>query len=248
MALIARRLRLSPGHRFPRHAHQGWSFGLLRGGSVRLRRDGVWSQATPASATVLHPGELHDGVVDEDRALSYVAVTVPEDVVADLLGGGRSPSFTDIIQPSEPVRRLVNSTHSGAPEEQREQTVAALCSVFAHSRVVTTGEPGTRSARRLATAVKLRLDACFTEPVRILDIAGHLGVTPAALIRAFRRSHGLSPYAYVVSRRVDLARQLLDAGVQPIEVAGRAGFYDQPHLNRHFTRMVGVPPGAYQRG
>jgi AraC-like DNA-binding protein len=25
------------------------------------------------------------------------------------------------------------------------------------------------------------------------------------------------------------------------------GFTDQPHLNRHFTRIVGVPPGAYQR-
>jgi AraC-like DNA-binding protein len=24
-------------------------------------------------------------------------------------------------------------------------------------------------------------------------------------------------------------------------------FTDQPHLNRHFTRIVGVPPGAYAR-
>jgi AraC-like DNA-binding protein len=33
----------------------------------------------------------------------------------------------------------------------------------------------------------------------------------------------------------------------PAEVAAEAGFADQAHLGRHFKRVVGVPPGAYQR-
>jgi AraC-like DNA-binding protein len=167
--------------------------------------------------------------------------------VSDLLGTRHSPTFTDVIQPPEPVWRLVNSTHSDVPEERRERIVAALCSVFEHSRVAADGEPAGRSGRRLAAAVKRQLDACYTDPIRIVDIAGELAVTPAAVIREFRRNHGLSPYAYVLSRRVDLARQLLDAGVPPIEAGGRAGFYDQAHLNRHFTRHFGVTPGAYRR-
>jgi AraC-like DNA-binding protein len=40
---------------------------------------------------------------------------------------------------------------------------------------------------------------------------------------------------------------LLDAGTTPAEAAVVVGFTDQPHLNRHFTRIVGVAPGAYQR-
>jgi AraC-like DNA-binding protein len=43
------------------------------------------------------------------------------------------------------------------------------------------------------------------------------------------------------------ARRLLDAGTTPAEAAAAVGFSDQPHLNRHFARIVGVPPGAYQR-
>ncbi|MEU9385993.1 AraC family transcriptional regulator, partial [Streptomyces sp. NPDC048279] len=39
----------------------------------------------------------------------------------------------------------------------------------------------------------------------------------------------------------------LDAGTAPAEAAVTVGFTDQPHLNRHFARIVGVPPGAYQR-
>jgi AraC-like DNA-binding protein len=40
---------------------------------------------------------------------------------------------------------------------------------------------------------------------------------------------------------------MLEAGRAPAETAVAVGFTDQPHLNRHFTRIVGVPPGAYQR-
>src|SRR5262249_29386020 len=53
--------------------------------------------------------------------------------------------------------------------------------------------------------------------------------------------------AYVNHLRVRLARRLLDGGVAPAEVAVRAGFADQAHLTRHFKRVVGVPPRAYQR-
>jgi AraC-like DNA-binding protein len=79
-------------------------------------------------------------------------------------------------------------------------------------------------------------------------VAQQLGVAPATLIRAFRRHSGLSPYAYIVSRRVDYARRLLESGVSPTETAYLVGFYDQAHLNRHFVRLVGVTPGVYRQG
>ena len=44
-----------------------------------------------------------------------------------------------------------------------------------------------------------------------------------------------------------MARGLLAGGMPPAEAAAAAGFADQAHLGRHFKRIVGVPPGAYQR-
>ncbi len=77
--------------------------------------------------------------------------------------------------------------------------------------------------------------------------AADLGTGPFALLRAFRDAYGLPPHAWLTDARVRRARQLLDAGTAPAEAAVAVGFTDQPHLNRHFTRIVGVPPGAYQR-
>ena len=72
-------------------------------------------------------------------------------------------------------------------------------------------------------------------------------MSPFALLRAFRSETGLPPHAYLNQLRVRLARRLLDDGLAPAMVAAEAGFADQAQLTRHFKRVVGVPPGAYQR-
>lgn len=85
------------------------------------------------------------------------------------------------------------------------------------------------------------------EPPTLERLAGDLGTSPFALLRAFRDAYGMPPHAWLTDVRVRRARRLLDSGVAPAEAAVTVGFTDQPHLNRHFTRIVGVPPGAYQR-
>jgi AraC-like DNA-binding protein len=86
-----------------------------------------------------------------------------------------------------------------------------------------------------------------TAPPTLDELARLTGLSPHALLRAFRAETGLPPHAYLTQHRVRLARGLLDRGVSPAEAAVAAGFADQAHLTRHFKRVVGVPPGAYQR-
>ena len=75
----------------------------------------------------------------------------------------------------------------------------------------------------------------------------HPALFISALLRAFRDAYGMPPHTWLTDARVRRARLLLDAGTAPAEAAVAVGFTDQPHLNRHFARIVGVPPGAYQR-
>lgn len=237
-----RRLRLPAGHRFPRHSHADWSIGLVAAGAVRLWRGGVWHPVVRDEATVLHPGETHEGLISTDEGLRYFAVTAPVGLVGRLADPPRE--FAGLVQPPGSVRRLVAATDADAPEERRERSLNALAMLFTWASRT---PPADRPGRLLAAEVRRQLDDTFLRPVRICDLAAAQGVAPAVVIRQFRRSFGLSPYAYVISRRVDHARHLLDAGVSPADAAGRAGFYDQPHLNRHFNRLVGMSPGTYRR-
>jgi AraC-like DNA-binding protein len=65
------------------------------------------------------------------------------------------------------------------------------------------------------------------------------------LVRLFRSALGAPPHALQVAQRVELARRLLERGVQPAQAAQESGFFDQSHLNRHFRRLTGMSPGRY---
>ncbi|WP_316317403.1 helix-turn-helix domain-containing protein, partial [Clavibacter michiganensis] len=73
-----------------------------------------------------------------------------------------------------------------------------------------------------------------------------LGLSRYQLLRAFRTSTGMPPYAWLAQHRVARARGLLDAGLRPAEVAALVGFADQAHLTRWFRRVPGVTPAAYR--
>jgi AraC family transcriptional regulator len=66
--------------------------------------------------------------------------------------------------------------------------------------------------------------------------------------RQFKAATGLPPHQYVILRRVERARQLLQAGtdLSLAEVALQAGFCDQSQFSRHFKRLVGVTPGQFR--
>ena len=66
--------------------------------------------------------------------------------------------------------------------------------------------------------------------------------------RQFKAATGLPPHQYVIARRVERAKQLLQAGrdLSLAEVAARAGFSDQSQFSHHFKRLVGVTPGQFR--
>jgi len=72
------------------------------------------------------------------------------------------------------------------------------------------------------------------------------GLSRFHLVRLFRQYYRLPPHEFRIQARVALARRLLVGGVSPAAVASEVGFFDQSHLHRHFRRIVGIGPGAFQ--
>lgn len=63
----------------------------------------------------------------------------------------------------------------------------------------------------------------------------------------FKVSTGKTPHRYIVERRVEVAKQLLDAGELPLlDVARRSGFATQSHFTGVFHKQVGLTPGGYR--
>jgi AraC family transcriptional regulator len=79
------------------------------------------------------------------------------------------------------------------------------------------------------------IEANFAEDLSLVSIAAAAGLSQTHLTGMFRRETGMTPYSYVIGRRLRHAVHLLRSSDMPIaQVALEAGFADQQHL----TRMV----------
>jgi AraC-like DNA-binding protein len=92
------------------------------------------------------------------------------------------------------------------------------------------------------------IDANLSSTLRISYLASNANLSHSHFARAFRRSFGESPYAYIVRMRVQRAQTMLLTGVAPLQqITLDCGFSDQSHFSRLFTRLVGEAPGAWRR-
>ncbi|MEL5954572.1 helix-turn-helix domain-containing protein [Streptomyces sp. CLV115] len=91
------------------------------------------------------------------------------------------------------------------------------------------------------------LEARLHLPLTPADIAAHAGISVSSLNRRFHAQTGATPAQYLLRRRLERARELLedtDEGVE--QVAARCGFTSPAGLRHHFSRLTGTTPRAYR--
>ncbi len=79
-------------------------------------------------------------------------------------------------------------------------------------------------------------------------LARRAAMSPRTFARRFVAETGTTPAQWLIQRRLDLARRLLEQTELPIEaVATKSGFGSATALRQHFGRAVGIPPADYRR-
>lgn len=92
------------------------------------------------------------------------------------------------------------------------------------------------------------VEAHLESRIEISDLAARANLSRCYFAYAFKRSLGCTPHRYVMSRRLERARQLLCDEALPIsEIACATGFADQSHLSRCFRANFSISPLAYRR-
>lgn len=92
------------------------------------------------------------------------------------------------------------------------------------------------------------LDANLDGSLALKHLAAECGLSVSHFSRAFRTTTGVAPHQWLLRRRVEVAKSLMQDRRLPLtEVALSAGFADQSHFTRIFSKMVGASPNAWRR-
>jgi AraC-like DNA-binding protein len=232
-------------YRYPTHCHDTWTVLIVDHGAIRYDLDTRHHGAVGETVSILSPGVAHNGYPSDrsggfrKRNLYLGSEFLPRHLVSRAVDAS---TFQDVA-----LRGAINALHAQliAPDPlDVEARLALIAERFLHR--LQTRPPTVRDAEpTIADRLRDYLDGHLTSNVTLKDAARLFDRTVPHLIRSFTRRYRISPHAYVVGARVEMARKLLLQGMAPALVAAEAGFHDQAHLTRHFTRHVSVPPARY---
>jgi AraC-like DNA-binding protein len=100
----------------------------------------------------------------------------------------------------------------------------------------------------LLRRVRDRIDREYAQPLDVEALARGVNVSAGHLSREFRLAYGESPYAYLMTRRIERAMALLRRGdLSVTEVCFAVGCQSLGTFSTRFTELVGMPPSAYRR-
>ena len=92
------------------------------------------------------------------------------------------------------------------------------------------------------------VEAHLADRIRIEDLADVAHLSARHFSRAFSGDFRQSPYAYIVLRRIERAKEIMLVTDEPLaNIAAKVGLSDQPHLTRLFHRIVGESPASWRR-
>ncbi len=111
-----------------------------------------------------------------------------------------------------------------------------------------TGGPARSPERSSALSSSTSRHTLDLRPVTLEQMAAIARLSPNYFASQFQRATGLPPHQYVIARRVERAKQLLQTGcdLSLAEVAAHAGFSDQSQFSHHFKRLVGLTPRQFR--
>ena len=242
------------GRHFGRHSHGTFGVGVLQTGAQRSASGRGVVDAFAGDLVATNPGGVHDGrpLAGPDRQW-FTVYLEPEVLQAH---GARQADDMRITHPvlqdaelrsalQALLQLLANWPAPTVPKLALDEALANAC-----------GQLLARHATQPVLAARVdpalsRVRDCLADrladPPALDELAALAGTGKYSLLRAFKRTFGVPPHAWLVQQRAERARGLVARGLSLADAAHAAGFADQSHMTRQFTRQFGFTPAAWRR-
>lgn len=228
---------------FPFHSHATFNISLITGQTFANKLTDRILQATTGTIIITNPAEVHASVCDKNMGTSFFTFYVSPGVMQEL-NGGRPVWFETKVLHDEALYIALynlsqNFTAAAYPVEQLLlKSLRRLIKGYAN-----TEKAAPTSATRLFQSF---LENGHPDPFSLDATARQFGLDKFKFLRLFKQQTGLTPNNFIILRRIEKAKHLLQTGDNLLDIALDAGFCDATHLCHHFKKITGVTPMTYR--
>lgn len=239
---------------FPAYSLRNWELVAVASGAVKCSIDSRVTLLAEKDAILIPPDMVHSWTSDGDtkilrlvfqRSLPRKLFSVmPEyEAVASVYGDNSRALLFD-RNTSRSVSRIMGRMEHESDSRRVMSAVVILTLMASAMNPAVAGVSRSRMLEQERTKATLSyVEKNLAGEIRVSDIASQLGMSPAAFCNFFRNAHGQPFIAYVNSRRIDKACDLLLEGKNTAEeIAARCGFSSRQYFQRVFREVTGTPP------
>ncbi|MFN3210089.1 MAG: helix-turn-helix transcriptional regulator [Roseovarius sp.] len=185
--------------------------------------------------------------MDYSWAIQFLSTAMPRSSATEVL---EKPVERNELSDIEPLARLLvteicrPTRHELYAESLANALIAGVLDL--ERRKTDTGNA------RLTAAQMRKVTQRFRDGggrrLSIAQMAGAVNLSESWFSLVFKNTTGMSPHQWQLTRRVEMARDLLiESDLSVADIADRLGFSDQAHLTRAFRQLVGRTPASWRR-
>jgi AraC-like DNA-binding protein len=223
--------------------------GAQRSASGRGRVD-----AYAGDVITTNPGEVHDGQPLGGASRRWRMLYLDLEAMAAVVNqpGATAAGSPEIMRPVIRDARLrgalqrlfLRLENPGAELLACEESLVQSCALLLDRHA--TAPSDVRAPLDLARVRDRLADDPLNAPT-LSELASMTGLSKYQVLRRFAKTYGVPPHAWLLQRRAERARHLIDEGHSLALAATSAGFADQSHMSRVFLRHFGFTPGAWKK-
>ena len=213
--------------KFPNHFHEHYVIGFIEKSERSLLCNEREYIITPGDILIFNPGDTHSCQQISEEALDYRCLNIKSDImkraVFEILGTETLPVFSSNVlfhsDLAQPLRELHQMITEKERDFQKEEMFFFLMEQLMREASDTKLNLPFEEPTAEIKAVCDYLERNYAETITLEKLRAVTGLSKYYLLHCFTRQKGISPYSYLETVRISKAKQLLEQGDTPTDVA-----------------------------
>lgn len=233
---------------FPLHYHETFCISFIRKGLEQLDIAGKSILSEHGQITITNPYELHASpLAHKDMHLSFDTLYISEELMRYFLGGQnikfdkRQITDTACMQLYDSLIQARIQMNDINIQHALSQFIPLLAQHAQWQK-----EDHQDIIPRRWQEVHAYIDNNLTQKIKLDQLAHIANMNKYSFSKQFKRSTGMTPFNYVLMKKVFAARQLIDSHTDLTQLAYQFDFTDMAHFSKTFKRFVGLSPKLYK--
>ena len=240
-------------HEYPTHFHdQVYTFSLMESGGYFWEKNNLNSIVSPGHIAVINPGQVHAGKPVDSHQSTYKVLYISNyyfNKIVEEIGVGPNIEFRKVLLRRNSIvsdfQNLFNSLKNNCVSLEKEANLILFLSGVLNYNYYEEKITDYCSNDQLIQ-IKDYLRESLSEKISLDELSKLVNLSKSHLVRAFKKTEGVTPFAYRTILKIEYAKQQLKEGLDLCEIAQNAGFHDQSHFTNAFKKYLGYTPRQYK--